>query len=482
MGSASSSGIRRRALDGAVLVTLRGFVVRLIGLGTVVVTARFIAPDEFGIFALGNAMVVAGTLLSDAGMAASLVRGPSKPAAEDLRAVQAFGLLMGLGVVAIAFAIGLPFGRVGEVIAIMTISLPIIAARVPTLAMLERELEYRPVVVIEISETIAYSAFVVTALIAGAGVWGLAGAVVFRAAAGTFATSRVPGGLVMPVWNFARLRPILRFGLQYQGISVVRVVSEQVFNAGVALIAGLATLGIWGIAARIVQIPQTVFESLRRVTFPAMARLNEAGEDLRVTVEKSAAVSGIVAGVVLLPVVGMAPTFIPLVFGSEWRDAADALPGVCLALVIGSPVSIAVAGYLLAAGHAGIVLKATIARAVVALAVILPLIASIGVTAIGIGYLVGALVEAAMLGRATRRAVGARLARSILPSAAGGVVSIGIGYLIGWRDNAEWPLGLAAGAASLAVFLAWLRVWAPEDIRHVRSLLRAGLKSRRRGS
>jgi O-antigen/teichoic acid export membrane protein len=465
--------IRRRAVNGAALVVARGFLVRLLGFASYVVVARFVTPAEFGVFTFGAAIVTAGLFLSDAGMAAALVRQPEEPDHADLRAVQGLQLAVSGTFAALAMAAGAVIGGNGLVVATMTLSLPITTLRVPALTLMERHLDYRPLVAVEVAETLAYSVVVVAAVVAGAGVWGLAGAIVVRAAFGTLAMTRVgPVGFVAPSVDPPRVRPILRYGAKFQALGAVGVVNEQVYNPAVAAIAGVGALGIWGMAYRIMQLPQLIFISLRRVSYPAMARLIGAADDLRATVERSARLAALGSGAVLVPLAGCCSALVPLVFGAQWADAAEILPGLCLGLMIGGPVSVAVAAYLLAADRAGIVLKSAILRVVAMLAVALSLLPLIGVVALGLGYVAAAVVEAVVLGRAARRELGVRLGRTLAPSclsalvagAAGMALAAAIGPNVG---------GLVAGAVvSFGLFAAAQRVLSHEAILDALRLLR----------
>jgi hypothetical protein len=125
--------------------------------------------------------------------------------------------------------------------------------------------------------------------------------------------------------------------------------------------------------------------------------------------------------------------------------------------MIGGPTSVAVAAYLLAAGHAGVALKSAIARVAVGLVVGLSLLAAIGIVGLGIGYAAGAFVEALILGLAARRALGARLGGALLPACLSGIAAGGAGMAVTEAAGGD-VLGCVAGAAiALALFVG--AVW-----------------------
>jgi polysaccharide transporter, PST family len=473
------AAIRRRAMTGAALVVARGFAVRLIGFASYVVIARFVSPDAFGVFTFGAAIVTAGQFLADAGMAAALVRQPEEPRYADLRAVQGLQLAVSGSLAALALVVGALIGGNGLVVAAMVVSLPIATLRVPAMTLLERHLDYRPLVAVEVAETLAYSIIAVGAVVAGAGVWGLAFAVVGRAIFGTIALTTVgPVGFVLPSVDPGRVRPILRYGAKFQALSAVGVGNDQIYNPAVTAIAGVGALGIWGMAYRIMQLPQLIFISLRRVSYPAMARLIGAGDDLRSTVERSARLAALGSGLVLVPVVGSAAALVPLVFGSEWADAADILPGLCLGLMIGGPVSVAVGAYLLAADHAGIVLRSAILRVVTMLVVALSLLPLIGVVAMGLGYVAAAIVEAVVLGNAAAKALDVRLGRTLLPCCLSAIVAGAAGMGLTAALGVTVASGLLGGVVSFTLFSGALWALSHDALMDAVRLLRQLFKRR----
>src|SRR5205807_297088 len=91
-----------------------------------------------------------------AGIGAGLIRGRHAPKRSDLEAFLGLQLLVGLILVAGTAPVAIQFGQVGLVTLLMVLSLPVVAFRGPGAIVFERELRYRPLVVIELIETAAY--------------------------------------------------------------------------------------------------------------------------------------------------------------------------------------------------------------------------------------------------------------------------------------------------------------------------------------
>jgi O-antigen/teichoic acid export membrane protein len=447
--------IRKRAARAVAVVGLRGVLIRLLQIAALVALARMLTPRDFGLVAFGLVIVGVLTLLTDAGIAASLIRGREAPDRRDVEAFFAFQLGLSVLLTAVVAVAALPFGTAGEVAAVMALSLPLAALRAPGVVLLERRLDYRPIFFADLAETIAYYGFALATVSAGWGVWGLAIAAIPRAAVGSAViVAMTPERILRPRPDAARLRRLLGFGLKVQAVAAVSLVRDHGLNLGVAAISGFAVLGVWSFAYRILQIPYILFTALWRVSFPAMARLAGAGEDLRPVVERSVALAAVATGAILTPLVAATPALVPVVLGEKWNGVADVVPWPCLGLVIGAPISVAAAGYLYAVGDAATPLRATLLHTCAWLAVAFILLPVVGAAAVGIGWLASALVDAAVLGRATARRSGADVVRPLLAPTALFLGAGGAGWAIASSAEAGLGVAVAAGALAAAVYLA----------------------------
>jgi O-antigen/teichoic acid export membrane protein len=410
---------------------LRGILVRVFGLAASVVLAHLLTPHQFGLIALAAAMIVVGDLLSDAGLGGALIRSTSSPALQDLEAIVGFQLAVTLaasGCLAIA-AVYLP--SVIALAAVMSLSLPIAAWRTPGYVLLQRALLFRPIARAEVVEFLVYNSWAIATVAIGWNVWGVATAVVVRSLVGTVLLTRAsPAGFVVPRLHWARVRRLLGFGARYQAVGAVSTLRDQFFNMGIGTFAGATMLGFWDLGTSLLQAVGFLYESLWRVSFPAMARLRDAGTQVREVIERTVSHVAIVAGALVAGVVGPAPCLVPVVFGDRWYNVVYLLPGAGLGLLIVGPVSVATVGHLFATGRERVVLRSGIIHTIALFAVTFPLLGPLGPWAIGIGFCVSACIEAWILGRTTARMSQARIASSMIAPLVFAVVAGGSSWLL----------------------------------------------------
>jgi O-antigen/teichoic acid export membrane protein len=447
-----------------------------IGIAANLLLARLLVPRDFGLVALGTVVVTLGTYLGEAGFGAALVRRHQDPSRAELEAVNGLQLaLAGLAAIVCAGA-AVPFGRDGAVIALMAASLPIAVLRSPAVIVLERRLQFRLIARADVVAALAYYLWAVAGAALGFGVWALASAVVVRAIGGTAAlVVRAPVGLVRPRLSLELVRPLLGFGAKVQTTQLLQIAREQGLSVGVAAVGGIATLGVWNLAWRVIQIPNLLFLTVGRVAFPTMSRLLGSGDDPRPAIERTLAVVAVVTGVVTVALVGFAPG-LPALVGDDWQDVPAVLLWSGVALIVTAPVTVASVGYLYAADAAGRVATATAASAVVWSAIALPLVPEHGAPAVGIGWIGGGLVGAAVLWHATASRSGAAVAAHTIGPAAVALVAAGAGWLAAQQAPDTVYGGVLGIAVGEAILLAGLALVSATALREARSLVLRALR------
>jgi len=449
----AASEIRTKALSAVALVAGRNIIIKLVALLGNVAFARLLSPSDFGTVAFGLTVLLFVQLLSDGGLGVGLIRRQEEPHPDDLKVLLGFQLLLTTILAVGVAAAAAPFGRTGLVTAIMMLALPPFAFRTPSLIVFERRLNYAPLVRVEIVEEASYYVWGIATIALGAGIWGLATASVVKTLVGTSAMLRVsPVSRLWPSYSWKRLRPMLGFGIKFQAVGLVNSAGLQLLNVGIAGIGGLAVLGLWTMAWRLLQIPFLLFSTLWRVSFPAAAQLLSAGESARKMIERSLGLATVATGAILAPATGSISPLIPAVFGHRWAPVADILPLIFFALQVSGPVSVATAGYLYAVGDTSAVLRAATATSVVWLLVTLPLLIPLGLNAVGLGGMISCFVEILFLAPPVRRRTGAGFLRPIFTPWMAASVAGASGWLVSRAVSHGFIAALVGATVAICVY------------------------------
>ena len=450
--------VRRRAITGAAVVTIRGAAIRLIGLGGTVILARLLTPRDFGLVAFGASLMVFARYLADGGIGAALIREREAPVRADLQALLGLQLAITSIFAAATALAAFRFGAAGQVVALMVAALPLTALRVPGAIALEREMSYGPLVRVEVLETLLYFGWAIgTIELLGWGVWGLATGAIVRAAFGAIAIAFVsPVGLPAPTLSWTRMRSPLLFGMRFQGVGFVTLLRDLAINLATAAITSVSILGLWNLAGRLLSVPFVAFESLWRVGFPAMSRLLGTGEDPRSILERGTALVATATGAVLAALVGASPALVPAVFGSRWHEAALVIPWASLGLMVSGPISVTASGYLFALGDAKTVFRSSTLNALAFIGVALPLLPVLGVAALGVGWMSSALVEARVLARGVARHSGASIGAPLGIPTVAACGAAGAGWALAAALTPTLAVAALGGLTAEALYLASL--------------------------
>jgi O-antigen/teichoic acid export membrane protein len=472
----SGGDVRQRAIAGVATVGARGLMVRGLGLLGTIVLAHILAPRDFGVIALGFTVVSVGNFLASGGFGAALIRQRQAPAHAQLEAVLGLQLVVTLALCVVVAAVGIPLGKAGAVAAVMVLSLPIDAMRGPTGIALERTLSYRPIMIAETSEMLAYNVFSIVAVIAGASVWGVAAAVVVRAIVGGLILLKLgPLSFVRPRLSWARVRPIFAFGASFQAVQLVNLIRDQGVNIVTAAVAGFTVLGFWAMAWRLLQTIFLVFESLWKVSMPAMARMLDAGETVKPVLERALLLTSVLTGFLVVPLAGTAHSLVPVLFGDNWSGTIDVLPWAALALVLNGPLSTVATGYFYAINRPGLILRMVTVHSVVLFAVVVPLLPSTGAEAIGIGLLAAAISDLVVLGIPLYRTARVSVVRVTLVPVLASVAASALGAVVSQRLGPNLGGLIAAFACTEAAFLVLIFVVKRAALLDVARLARRGL-------
>jgi O-antigen/teichoic acid export membrane protein len=483
----SRAEIRRRSLAGIFYLTSSSGVNLFVGFLSSLALARMLRPQDLGVVAIGSTAILIGGALADGGIGAGMIRRAEPPRRDELRTLNGIQLALALFFCVPAASVALAFGRTGAVTAIMLASIPITLLAAPGRIVLTRDLRYDRTTAIDLGSQVVFNVFAVVTVFLGAGVWGLAVAAVVKAVVGTTLTALLGRVLAIPTLRGWRGQiPLVRFGLKFQASWFTWIAREQSLNILVGVIGGFASLGVWTLTNRIFQLPSIAFSSLYAVGFPAMSSLLARGEDPRPIILRTVRRAALVGTFVFIPFAAASPRLIPAVFGDQWQTAAGIMPFICLSTLMLGSIAVAAHSYLAAAGRPGVTAWASAALGVVWLGVTAALLPALGVVAIGIGNLVGALVESFILDRATHRMAGVRPYRPlVLPLAVATITGA-----VGWALCASGPdglwFGLAAAAATAALSFAGLWLVCRDDlmdvIRLAGSTLRGILPEQRKTS
>jgi lipopolysaccharide exporter len=308
---------------------------------TLLVMARLLAPDDFGVVALALAILAVAQVAQESGLGAALIvhRGDLRRAAAS---VSVCSPLIACGAYLVCFAAVPVFAEIFDepqltsVLRAMGLALVFRGFAMMPLFLLQREMQFRAITVIELCAGVAQAATAVALGLSGAGVWSLvAGQLALGFAQLLFAWCFTP---LRPSPFEARrdtLRELIRFGRHVGIANFINYGNTNAEGIVVGRVLGATALGYYTIARRQAIMPVTVIgQILGRGVFPALSRVQD--DPLRFrriwldNVQRLALLSTPAA----IGLAIVAEPFVVTFLGDEWRPAIVPLQILALGSIV----------------------------------------------------------------------------------------------------------------------------------------------------
>ena len=419
-GKRAEGGLGRTAMMGSVAQILGRALRALVGVGTVAVLSRYLAPDDFGLFALIFLIVSFAQILADFGIRAALVVSRE---VNRLREDSVFWLSVGigfammLGITLLAGPIAAGFGEprlVGPLKVAAWVFVMASMGSVP-MTLLEREFRFQAVAAAEVSGAVVGALVAIALALAGQGVAALVAQQMAMALVPTLLNMRAARYWPRLQFRWGEVRPLIGFGSSLTLASMVQFAAGNMDRLVVGARLSAADLGYLTVAQQVVAAPiRTVVANVRRVTFPIMASIQD--DNARITAAQARSLHAVM--LVLAPVcLGLAAVAGPatrVLLGPGWDMAAQVI-GIAAISVMLASINELNSNIFISKGQGWFVLRWSI-FALISNALLLWLLIPYGLMAIVWGRLAYVALAVPLQSRFVARLLGFPLRQLLLPA------------------------------------------------------------------
>jgi PST family polysaccharide transporter len=299
------------------------WMVQLVTWGTTILVARILTPEDYGVLAMGAVLLAFISLLSESGLGVTIVTVRTL-SEEQIKQLNGAAVLLGVASFAAACLAAVPVGWfyhstvVAPVIIAMSLTLVISAFRVVPSALLQRDLRFPRLAILEAAQGLVQALTTVVFAILGFRYWSLVLSALLGAVMGSAATviSR-PYGFKLPKWKI--LRPVLPFtgNMLLARLFWYAYQNSDFIVAGRRL--GSQALGAYSYAWTLASMPVDKISALvTSVTPPIFSAVQHDIPALRryfLTVTEGLAV---ISFPLTLGLALVARDLVPVVFGDRW--------------------------------------------------------------------------------------------------------------------------------------------------------------------
>ena len=451
----SDAQLSRHAIHGFLWLLSTGAVQGAVQIVTLILLARLLGPEPFGI--VGGALIVmrVADLVSKLGVGQALVQRKQVDEAHIAAAVLFFlgwGALVTLFLVVAAplfsEVIGIP--ELTQVVPVMALGILASNFSEVSMALLRRDLRFRGLTVAQaISYIVAYGPIGIGLALLGFGVWSLAWAFVMQLA--------LKSAILVIIgphrWSLRAtplaLRDLMTFGGGMTGWRLANWASKELDNFVVARMLGAEALGLYRRAYQLSVTPADFFaRSMATIAFPVATKLQGPEQLARgyLLAVSGVAVIGLPLGAFMAVV---APDLVTVLLGPQWVAASAPLAILSLGLIF--HLNQQVLGSIAAA--AGAVYQTAWRHAILAVAVLIgALIGQIwGLVGVAVGVFVALMFNYLQMSRLASSLTGLDLSAMLRAHVPGALLMLAVAgaALMTSRRHGELRLGVAGGAARL---------------------------------
>lgn len=367
------TGLKRRSVRG-IAVTMAAQGVKVAAqFATIIILARLLTPEDFGVFAIVLALLGLLELFKDLGLSGATVQR-SDISQEQVSTL--FWLNVGLGMLAaLALAAAAPllarmFGHavLADLTPVVALTLVVTGLAAQHLALLRRQMRFAALAALQTGAELAGMAAAIAAAFSGMGLWSLA---VQRL---TWAGTMTIGAWIVCRWRpggprgLAAVRQLVAFGGNSTGAMILGNAAANLYAMAIGWFWGAAPLGLYGRAQKLVQMPvRNINVPLSAVALPMLSRLvHDPARYRRAYRAIVARVAMAMAPLAALIVAGASP-LVSVVLGPAWSDAAPILIWMGVSAVF-MPVTYSLSWLYMSQDRTGEMLRASVINTVLTMA------------------------------------------------------------------------------------------------------------------
>lgn len=254
----------------------------LVRIPAMIYLARVLTPLDFGIFAMLQFAMSFLKAVGDGGLGAALLQRQEEPSQLQLSSVFwtqmaiAFTAVLGLGLVAPLFVASFSLAETATMLLrAFSLSFLFTLARSVPMLLLERRMQFGWVGSVELVGSMSQYAIACIGATLGFGTAALVSGVL----AETFVMFMIAFLVTRwrPSFSFdaQSVKPILSFGLNFQGFHLLNLINQAVSPVLLGLGPGAAALGLVNFGRTAAESPAELLNLVRRVAFPYFSRIQD---------------------------------------------------------------------------------------------------------------------------------------------------------------------------------------------------------------
>ncbi len=311
-------------------------VLQVLSFATTLLVARILVPADYGVMALAGFWTGSVGMLAEMGLGAGIIQFR---VLDKQEIDTCFWVTMTLSIVGCAaLAVSAPMiarwfavPRLGDVLPVLALVLPLTACRVVSDSLLRKRLAFDRVSQAEVIGGLMALPVMLGCAFLGLGVWTLVVGSLLAPAARSVATFAFA-----PWWpglriGGERVKEMLRFSLATLGVKIMWALREDSDALVIGKITGQLTLGFYSMAKELALLPGTKISTVvNMLSSPMMAELQTDIDAMRTNFYRAARLTAAIAVPTSAGIALVANEAVAVLLGPKWLPAVPLLRLLCV--------------------------------------------------------------------------------------------------------------------------------------------------------
>jgi PST family polysaccharide transporter len=286
--------VAARAVSGVLALISRTFVLNLVSFAASLIIFTELSKQDIGIYTAVIAMQRVISFFTDFGLGAALIQKKEELTDSDLQTTFTIQAGLTLGIFLVCLAV-LPlistFFKLNEaaekLFLTLIFSIFLSSFKIIPSILLERKIQFNKLIIPQVTEALAFNLLIVVLVLKGFGIDSYTYAFLVSSIIG------IPVYYYISPWKFRlgidkKSLGHLKFGTQFQAKNVLATIKDDLLTVLLSKILSFSDISNIGFAQRFAFFTyRYAVDSVTKVTFSALSRLQENKEYLRIAIEKS---------------------------------------------------------------------------------------------------------------------------------------------------------------------------------------------------
>lgn len=343
MSTPPEPDVRAAILQGGTLLFGRQVISIVLKLVGVLIISRVLGPDRYGCYVAALGIYQYAVSLGQVGLGVALLRHPGALSRDHYGT--SYTMLAAMAVILIGLAEGASRPLAGFVdvdgfdtmLRVLVLAIPLQLLSLPATVRLERALDFRSAVAVDVAGQLVYYAVAAPLVLGGGGVVSLAFAWILQHAA-VFILAHV----LSKTWPVFRCRlgiarHLLEYSLSYSLQNWIWQARSLVNPLIVGPALGSTAVGLVGMTVGILEMLSIIKTIAWRLSVAVLRRVVDDRPRLLRAVTQGMEFQTLAIGSILLGFAWFGEWVIPLIFGARWLPVLDLYPYVALSYLTMAP-------------------------------------------------------------------------------------------------------------------------------------------------